>query len=128
MKFQELTKEQQDHLTSLVDKYGVPPEGCTHFDLSDTTINSYLRINRGVFFLSESENDWDYWSYCGEYVELPDPPYYLPETVAFKPKLVAKPSAQQIAIIQDYLTDNFVCSDREALAHARLIVKSFPDA
>ena len=126
MKFQDLTKEQQDHLEGLISQYGQPPIGCTHFDIEDCTSSGFMSNEVGSKSLSYwNHTHWAEGLFYDDYREslvlLPDPPYYLPESVAF-PKS-NKPLVQQQAIIQCYLIETFGCSDREALAHSRLIIK-----
>ena len=129
MKFQDLTKEQQDHLTTLISKYGEPPEGCTHFDMTDSHYTSFTKSSQGCWSHQFGDGCWTdpalIDAYDGSlFVQLPEPPYYTPESVAFRelPKST-KPLVQQQAIIQCYLIDTFGCSDREALAHSRLIIQ-----
>ena len=126
MKFQDMTLEQQEHLTKLIDNWGTPPEGCTHFDMTDSSTSSFIRQDTPYRYFWASIGRWDKLPlYCHvNLVRLPDPPYYLPESVALpEVKHKAKPPVQQKAIIQEYLVDFFGCSDREANAHAMLIMQ-----
>lgn len=39
-----LTKEQREHYEMLVEKYGQPPEGATHFDMEDPSVSSWVKV------------------------------------------------------------------------------------
>ena len=124
--FKDLTKDQQEHLTQLIEDHGMPPEGAVWFDMNDSSYSSFMKSDESVGIVyywrgSGWSRGLAYDDYKHSLVFLPEPPYYLPESKAL-PKS-DKPLVQQQAIIQCYLIETFGCSDREALAHSRLIIK-----
>lgn len=86
--FCELLIEEQDFLLKLIDNYGHPPVGTTHFDMDDTRIHSWIKITSDSMYCWK-KNSWYQYSdraVFDRYVRLPKPPYYNPDDVAFKAK------------------------------------------
>lgn len=58
MKFIDLTKEQKEHLLHILEKF-TPPEGTTHLDINDETINSFMKIDDSVQYYWDEQNCWE---------------------------------------------------------------------
>lgn len=84
VKFSDLTDRQKEHLKTLIERHGHPPEGCTHFDLNDPSQSSWMKVDgdRVQFWGDLVKRGWeDYIDDMEEMniVSLPSPPYYDPE-------------------------------------------------
>ncbi len=83
MKFEDLTKEEQEHLKRLIDKHGLPPEGTTHFDLGDTTNSSWMKKVDVDYQYYSGDGTWCFYNHDKDFTKLPELPYYKPEDVCF---------------------------------------------
>ena len=57
MKFIDLTEEQKEHLLHILEQF-TPPKGTTHLDLDDESINSFMKVENGVMFYWDRNDDW----------------------------------------------------------------------
>lgn len=104
MKWNDLTKEQQEFLLELDREYPMP-EGATHFDIRDRFDTSWMQLDEedGVY-LTATDGD----RYCavdatealGDFIPIPDKPWYDPEDVALTKQpvsdMVKKPNHYQL--------------------------------
>lgn len=87
-KFSDLEEDEQDLLVRLINNYGYPPEGTTHFDMRDDAISSWTKVESDSMYCWKKTGWYKYSDRVSsvDYVKLPDAPFYNPDDVAFKAK------------------------------------------
>jgi hypothetical protein len=74
MKWDDLTKEQQDHFDRLVEVHGKPPVGATHFDMRDFSSSSFMVCKKGKWcFWDMYTVRFEEWVDDGQSVKIPIP-------------------------------------------------------
>jgi len=111
MKWNDLTREQQEFLLELDREYPMP-DGATHFDIEDNFSTSWMKLDEedGVY-LTATEGD----RYCAvdaiealmNFIPIPDKPWYDPKDISFKQEEPMQESNIGKWFRVDYLLDEF---------------------